>query len=40
MFEIINLMRWYALILRSDIGALAKKSNDNALSLVLKIANE
>ena len=24
----------------SDIGALAKKSNDNALSLVFKIANE
>ena len=24
----------------SDIGALAKKSNDNALSLVSKIANE
>ena len=23
-----------------DIGALAKKSNDNALSLVFKIANE
>ena len=26
--------------LKPDIGALAKKSNDNALSLVLKIANE
>ena len=26
--------------LKSDIGALAKKSNDNALSLVFKIANE
>ena len=26
--------------LRPDIGALAKKSNDNALSLVFKIANE
>ena len=25
---------------KSDIGALAKKSNDNALSLVFKIANE
>ena len=24
----------------ADIGALAKKSNDNALSLVFKIANE
>ena len=23
-----------------DIGALAKKSNDNALSLVIKISNE
>ena len=27
-------------VFQTDIGALAKKSNDNALSLVLKIANE
>ena len=29
-----------SLLLNPDIGALAKKSNDNALSLVFKIANE
>ena len=30
----------FCFVLHPDIGALAKKSNDNALSLVLKITNE